>query len=245
MLPNKENSPSVYEIPQSASYSQELAQEVSEREVVNDSQFENAEEVASARREVEAVFLDNQAERINEEIIDRVTRRGQEIKEARDMFLSNNPYRQQIHNGAWYKIVAFKLLNSLLESATEEDLIEEESLIGADIFRIEGFRFFNTDERNWWAYHGGNKQGLAPVTVHYEVLPMGILKSSNKEMQLRELLGDGPELDNLDKATQIYHYRITQKYHYTSGLYAPQPVVSVATSQTDGYQAFGPDKKTA
>lgn len=241
MLTEKENNLSTYEIPQSSAVTGDSLGVSALKETINDSQFENAAEVTQARQEVEAIFTDNQTERINEEIIDRISRRGQEIKEARDMFLSNNPYRQQIHNGSWYKKVAFKLLNSLLESATEEDLIEEESLIGADIFKIEGFRFFNTDDRHWWAYHGGNKQGLEPVTVHYEVLPLGILKSSNKEMQLRELLGNGPELDNLDKATQIYHHRITQKYHYTSRLYA-QPVNQPTAN---GYSVFGADKKTA
>lgn len=234
-----ERDPKIYEFPKSiyASEVEVVNQHVFNLEKDNTPNFINNEH-EQARQQVEAAYsiVRPNREQINEMVIDRIAKRGQEVKEARDLFVANNPYRFQTHRQPIYKRLAFSVLNSFFENVTDKDLIEEESLIGAKIFNIEDFRFFNTDANNWWAHYG-----QLDFSVHYEILPMGILKSSSEKLKPNEFLGSGPELDNLDKATEAYHQIVTKKYNYNSKI----TTITQANSVTDNYYSLDSNKKVA
>lgn len=241
---NTERDPKNYHFPESI-YTPEI--EAVKQAPLKDSTYDqltHETELAQVRQQVEEAYLvvKPSSEQINEQMIDQIGKRGQEIKQARDLYLADNPSRLRIQGQPFYKKIAFRALNGLLESASEKDLIEEESVIGADIFKIDGFRFFNTDANNWWAHYGQNStRQVEPITVHYEILPMGILKSSSEDSRPNEFLGYGPELNNLDKATDLYHQRIIQKYNYVSKI-IPNSQINSSTSE---FYSLDSDKKAA
>lgn len=115
-----------------------------------------------------------------------------------------------------------------LESLTEEHLIKDESRLGATIFGpLEDGElhreFFFTDAKNAYFYKkirddSGAEQEL---TLHYEVLPQGILKISSRPGIPNHILA-GHELDNFVAATKAYFHKVSDMYN------SDQPITTKA-----------------
>ena len=214
-MQNSERTPSTYEIP-AGDYSASTP-EVARPAENNDNIVSFEERLAQARAQVNDSYYSARPkiEQVDESVLQIISLRGQELDEARERHLAANPYKYPIHGQPVLRQVINIAKNSLYEKKTKGDLIDEESEIGASIFQIEGLRFFNTHPSDWWAHH--SRPDLPETTTHFQAQKKGILKCSSDILVPNQFIS-GAELENFEKATEIYHRLVIERYNYRSRL---------------------------
>lgn len=183
---------------------QDLEQEIEDERVARAREIvqESFAEIVKPKTEID-VF----------EVIHGIHSRGKNIVEARRYYLSKHPNRYPTDSGSVITRYKNKLINSFYLPNTEQDIINEiEMQIGADIFQVPGFSFFCLDEKNWYGhYQYTDSYGDHSVTIHYEVLPNGILKSSSDFGAPNEFIY-GEELSRLEDSTSRYEKRVLDRF---------------------------------
>lgn len=189
----------------------ELTRQENKPEQVNDNGVGEARAILNDRYDQ---ILRPNYEESEEAIVDRITKRGEQIKRIRLLHLAKNPYKYPRGKTVFQKFVN-TIKNSLYEPTTEEELIENErQKIGGKIFQIPGFTFFLHDPTNWYTHQEMITQGGSRgLTTHYQVYPMAVFKSSS-EILIRSEFVSGEELKNFDEATRLYLEFVIQEYDY-------------------------------
>jgi len=168
------------------------------------------------RNQAEALIVQkNQAEYAASPPHERLFKIANNIAEARSNRLDSQYHNHIENKNNFIKSVSKKLFNIDIpqdqhEPLTEGRLKKEESAIGSIIFGTtkpnERIEFFNEDRGNWFFYQGLIDSAGQPksVTIRYEVLETGVLRSSSIDYSKNELI-QGSELDNFMNATHMYH----------------------------------------
>lgn len=126
--------------------------------------------------------------------------------------------RNNFIKSASKKIFGRELSLHRLEPLTESRLKKDESAIGAKLFgpirQNEHREFFNEDKENWFFYQSlTHADGVAEsITLHYEVLPVGVLRISSDESVPNAFI-DGQELNNFILATNMYHDQVLEQIY--------------------------------
>lgn len=192
----------------------ELTQSADQPYQVEDNQIEDARASVYANFRLDDQTISSNYEDSEEAIVDRITNRGEQIKQIRLLYLAKNPYKYPRGQTATQKFVN-AVRNSLYEPNTEEMLIENErQKIGGKIFQIPGFTFFLHDPANWYTHQElSTPGGTEGLTTHYQVYPMAVFKSSSEPL-IRSEFVSGEELRNFNEATRLYLEFVIQEYDY-------------------------------
>lgn len=144
---------------------------------------------------------------------ERVSEINNNVLKLRQQYLDSNFFTTS--QGSAIRALAKRLVNintiHKLHPLTEEDLIKKESReVGVGIFGEllpnEHREFFMDHEGHWFFYKEiTNSSGaLQSVTLHYEILPTGIL-CINSESGIKGEFLEGEHLNNFMIATETYH----------------------------------------
>jgi hypothetical protein len=126
--------------------------------------------------------------------------------------------RNNFIKAASKKIFGRELSLRRLEPLTEGRLKKDESAIGAKLFgsirQNEHREFFNEDNENWFFYQSLTRTDgvIESITLHYEVLPVGVLRISSDE-SVPNVFIDGQELNNFVLATNMYHDQVLEQIY--------------------------------
>lgn len=170
----------------------------------NNFDLENAE---PTYREVDAAF-------INENIS-----RGLLIEEIRASDLLRNPGKYPTSNQDYMTQLVNKVRSGFYLPRTTKDQIDQEAVtIGRQVFdkrmlpnNVE-LMFFCKDDKNWFAiYELKATDQNKVVTLHYELLPSGILKCSSQGAPA--IFITGKEAADFDAATQRYLGLVSDLYN--------------------------------
>lgn len=126
--------------------------------------------------------------------------------------------RNNFIKSASKKIFGRELSLRRIEPLTEGRLKKDESAIGAKLFgpirQNEHREFFNEDNENWFFYQSLTRSdgAIESITLHYEVLPVGVLRISSDE-SVPNVFIDGQELNNFVLAANIYHDQVLEQIY--------------------------------
>lgn len=167
-----------------------------------------------------SVYFQSQVEKLNNLSILKLQNIGSEIEKARSDRLKSQPIRRIFIKDIAKMFFNQDVSDGAYESLAKNDLISRESVIGASVFglktnEIERHEFFfdGRDEKgvDSWFFHQDNaiinpNGERGSRTLHYEVLPAGVLLVGTGYLQVEEL-------DKFTLATEMYHEKVIRQIY--------------------------------
>lgn len=170
-------------------------------------------------------YRERKPEQINSLHSERISEINNNILKYRENYLDSNFFA--LSQGSAIRALAKKIagINTIhkLRPLTEDDLIKKESReVGVSIFGEllpnEHREFFMDSEGHWFFYKEiKNSNGMSQsVTLHYEILPVGIL-CINSELGIKGDFLEGQHLENFMVAAQTYQALVVNNiYKHTN-----------------------------